>query len=151
MRYLRPQVVCSILVLLCISAFLSMPSADTDCTITLGTIPEPPECVENPGGVTTINWEIEYSTSADYVHYYMTDPGDNIVEEETYPGETGISIERNWTVPEGAAEGAYWVHVDFYSEEVGLEGAAEVVFLVCVGVPPTATESVTWGQIKEQF
>lgn len=42
-----------------------------DATITLGTDPEPPVQIPNPGGVVTIFWDIQYSTTADSVYYRL--------------------------------------------------------------------------------
>ncbi|MBD3236359.1 MAG: hypothetical protein GF330_06635 [Candidatus Eisenbacteria bacterium] len=127
---------------------LSAPRAEGDCTITLGTDPEPPECVANPDGIVSIFWDIEHSTTPDFVYYRMTNPEDETVEDELYPGEDGITVTREWTVPEGALEGSYWVHVEYWSEEVGLEGVAEVVFLVC---GPTPVDPDSWGSVKKRF
>jgi hypothetical protein len=106
-------------------------------TISLGTDPEPPVCVINPLGDTSIFWLIQHSTIPDYVIYKLYTPGHStLVETETYPGSTGINVHRNWIVPSGAAAGAYWVRIEYYSVGIGLEAAAEVVFLVCQPTPP---------------
>jgi len=136
-----------VFLLICSPIFSLMPSADSNCTIVLGTDPEPPDCVENPGGVVSIFWSVEYSTTADYVYYCLRDPDQLIVEEETYPGISGSDITREWTVPTDAMNGAYWVRVEYWSVEVGLEGVAEVVFLVCEET--TLSSNDTWGRIKQ--
>jgi hypothetical protein len=106
-------------------------------TITLGTDPEPPACAVNPGGVTTIFWSIQHSTVPDHVFYRLLDPSHaTVIESQDYPGSTGINISRQWTVPEGAVAGMYWVRVEYYSVGIGLEAAAEVGFLVCQPEPP---------------
>lgn len=91
----------------------------------------------NPAGDTAIFWVIQHSTIPDYVVYKLFTPGHSaLVETETYPGSTGINVDRHWIVPTGAVAGAYWVRLEYYSVGVGLEAAAEVVFLVCQPSPP---------------
>ncbi|GAG45446.1 unnamed protein product, partial [marine sediment metagenome] len=77
-------------------------AAEQDATITLGTDPQPPESVENSGGTVTIFWEIAHATTPDSVCFAIEDPTRTItVEQETYPGDTGLVVTRDWTVPEG--------------------------------------------------
>lgn len=127
-------------------AFLAF--ADPNAVITLGTIPEPPDCVCNPGGMVTIFWEVQHATTPNYVYYRLDDPIGDMVEEQTYPGDTGIAITRTWTVPNGAQDGVYWAHVEYWSVEIGLEAEADVAFVVCSGTP---TDGTTWGEIKALY
>lgn len=149
MRLTRLYVLLPFLLLVSSPALLPTPGADPECTIWLGTDPEPPECVDNPGGTETIFWSVTYSTTPDFVYYRLTDPSAAIVEEEYYPGDSGVDIVREWVVPEGCEPGAYWVRIEYWSEQVGLEGAAEVVFSVCPGTTPSDHD--TWGNIKGRF
>jgi hypothetical protein len=122
---------------------------DGDAEITLGIQPEPPSCVENPGGTLYIEWEINYSTTPLEVIYELWDETQTILmETETYPGSSGVSIQREWVVPDGTAPGTYWVRVEFYSVEAGNEANAEVAFLVCEG---TSTLTTSWGEIKSIY
>jgi hypothetical protein len=121
-------------------------AVDGDASITLGTDPEPPVSVENPGGIVTIFWTVEHTVTPQSVIYRLTDPAAAIVEEEVYPGATGLVVSREWTVPEGAPGGSYLVRIEFYSDEHGLEATAEVIFWV--GEAPTSTLKATWGRIK---
>jgi hypothetical protein len=116
--------------------------------ITLGTDPEPPDCVGNPAGEVTISWNIDYSTTADHVYYKLTDPFAVLVEDETYAGDSGVTVSRVWTVPDGAADGVYWAHVEYWSTEIGLEAFADVAFLVCGATP---LDEPTWGAVKDLY
>jgi hypothetical protein len=103
-----------------------------EATISLGRDPEPPMCVLNPGGVIDISWNIEHTTTPNYVYYKLEDPTRTIIyEDQTYPGSTGITINRQWTVPAGAPDGKYWIRVEYWSFEAGNEANAEVTFYVC--------------------
>jgi hypothetical protein len=107
-------------------------AAPLEATISLGRDPEPPMCVANPGGVIDITWNIEHTTTPNYVYYKLEDPTRTIIyEDQTYPGSTGITINRQWTVPAGAPDGKYWVRVEYWSFEAGNEANAEVTFYVC--------------------
>ncbi|MBM3318412.1 MAG: hypothetical protein FJY75_11230 [Candidatus Eisenbacteria bacterium] len=127
-------------------AFLAL--ADPNAVITLGTDPEPPDCVANPGGTVTVFWSIQHATTPDHVYYRMVDAVGDIVDEETYPGASGVAITRAWIVPSGAPDGVYWVRLEYWSVQVGLEAVAEVAFLVC---SPTHSDSPTWGEVKAIF
>lgn len=125
-------------------------AAEQDATITLGTDPEPPESVENPGGTVTIFWEIAHATTPDSVCFAIEDPTRTItVEQETYPGDTGLVVTRDWTVPEGLEDGTYWACVAYWSAEIGLEAYAEVGFLVLT--VPSSGDIRTWARIKALF
>ncbi len=120
--------------LFAVSVFASVPAmADpVEATISLGRDPEPPFCVQNPGGTLTITWDVEYATTPLRVIYTLTDPSQTIVlDSQTYPGSTGIEITRTWTVPSGLVDGKYWVRVEYWSLEAGNEANAEVTFYVC--------------------
>ncbi len=54
-----------------------------------------------------------------------------IYEDQTYPGSTGITIDRQWTVPVGSPDGKYLIRVEYWSFEAGNEANAEVTFYVC--------------------
>jgi hypothetical protein len=54
-----------------------------------------------------------------------------ILEQQTYPGDTGITIDRAWTVPAGLDDGKYWIRVEYWSYQAGNEANAEVTFYVC--------------------
>lgn len=101
-------------------------------TITLGRDPEPPFCVMNPGGNVQIFWDIQHTTTPNFVRYTLQDPTRTItLESQTYPGNTGLNIVRNWIVPNGLADGKYWVRVEYWSFQSGNEANAEVTFYVC--------------------
>jgi hypothetical protein len=103
-----------------------------EATITLGRDPEPPFCVMNPGGTINIDWNIEHQTTPNRVEYYLQDPTRTInLEQQTYPGGTGLVISRSWNVPNGATDGKYWIRVEYWSFESGNESNAEVTFYVC--------------------
>ncbi|MBM3317443.1 MAG: hypothetical protein FJY75_06280 [Candidatus Eisenbacteria bacterium] len=105
-----------------------------EATISLGRDPAPPSCVEVPGGILTITWDIEHETTPNYVLYELWDPSQTIlIESETYPGNSGITVTRYWECPEGAIEGKYWVRVEYWSYQAGNEANAEVTFYVCSG------------------
>jgi hypothetical protein len=107
-------------------------AAPMEATISLGRDPEPPVCVANPGGVVTITWNIEHTTTPNYVYYKLEDPTRTIIlEDSTYAGSSGINISRQWTVPVGSVDGKYWVRVEYWSFEAGNEANAEVTFYVC--------------------
>lgn len=133
------------LVLCCLTL---LPALADDATITLGTRPEPPDC-SSPGEIVTIFWNILHETTPEFVYYALYDSNMQLVQEETYPGSTGIDIVRDFTIPPDPPLGSWLVHVEYWSEEVGLEARAEVIFLVCCDQSP-ADES-TWGSIKELF
>jgi len=117
-----------------IAFFAPVPaSADpVEATISLGRDPEPPFCVMNPGGTVEITWSIEYSTTPLRVYFRLTDPTETIIlDEETYPGSTGINVTRYWTVPAGLVDGKYWIRVEYWSLQAGNEANAEVTFYVC--------------------
>jgi hypothetical protein len=104
----------------------------SDAVITLGVIPLPPGCVQNPGGTATISWAIQHLTNPDHVDYYLYGPGHSIIyEQQSYPGSTGMTITRTWTIPSVLPQGVYWVRVEYYAQGLGLEAWAETGFLVC--------------------
>ena len=107
-------------------------AAPLEATISLGRDPEPPMCVQNPGGIIDITWSIEHTTTPNYVYYKLEDPTRTIIyEDQTYPGSTGITVNRQWTVPAGAPDGKYWVRIEYWSFEAGNEANTEVTFYVC--------------------
>jgi hypothetical protein len=120
---------CAILFLILVSPVLAQART---ATITLGRDPEPPYCVQNPGGTVQIFWDIQHQTTPLRVYYKLEDPTRTIIlEDQTYPGSTGITISRNWTVPNGVVDGKYWVRVEYWSLTSGNEANAEVTFYVC--------------------
>jgi hypothetical protein len=125
--------VISLVVLLAVVLFATPTLAEVaEATISLGRDPEPPLCVQNSGGVIDITWNIEHTTTPNYVYYKLEDPTRTIIyEDQTYPGSTGITVNRQWTVPPGAPDGKYWVRVEYWSFEAGNEANAEVTFYVC--------------------
>jgi hypothetical protein len=111
------------------SAVLAAPMT---ATISLGRDPEPPICVINSGGVIDITWNIEHTTTPNYVYFKIEDPTrTTILDQETYTGNDGLSVARQWTVPPGSVDGKYWVRVEYWSLESGNEANAEVTFYVC--------------------
>jgi hypothetical protein len=117
-----------------------------EATISLGRDPEPPMCVQNPGGVIDITWNIEHTTTPNYVYYKLEDPTRTIIlEDQTYPGSTGITVNRQWTVPAGSVDGKYWVRVEYWSFEAGNEANAEVTFYVCMDTGTICAEK--WEDI----
>lgn len=103
-----------------------------EATISLGRDPEPPMAILNPGGTVDIWWDIEHTTTPNYVYYKLEDPTRTIIyEDSTYAGSSGVTATQQWTVPAGAADGKYWVRVEYWSFEAGNEANAEVTFYVC--------------------
>jgi hypothetical protein len=103
-----------------------------EATISLGRDPEPPYCAMSPGGVVDITWNIEHTTTPNFVYFKIEDPTRTIIyDDETFPGSTGITHSRQWTVPAGAPDGKYWIRVEYWSFEAGNEANAEVTFYVC--------------------
>jgi hypothetical protein len=122
----------SVVVVLVMTAWASVGAEPLEATISLGRDPEPPMCVLNPGGTVDITWDIEHTTTPNYVYYKLEDPTRTIIyEDSTYPGSSGITIARQWTVPAGAPDGKYWVRLEYWSFEAGNEANAEVTFYVC--------------------
>ncbi|MBU1699336.1 MAG: hypothetical protein KJ970_05725 [Candidatus Eisenbacteria bacterium] len=112
-----------------------------EATINLGREPEPPYCVENPGGTLDINWFVTYETTPNFVLYELWDPTMTVLlETETYPGATGVNIMRSWVVPNGLVDGKYWIRIEFWSYEAGNEANAEVSFYVCNGTGSICAE-----------
>jgi hypothetical protein len=102
--------------------------------ITLGREPEPPQWVPNPGGIIQIWWLIEHETTPDYVNYRLEDPTRTIIlDEETYPDESGLQITRFWAVTPGLPDGKYWIRVEYWSDEATNEANVEVSFYVSSG------------------
>ncbi len=123
------------LLLFAIAATPVLAQDERVATITLGRDPEPPFCISNPGGTADIFWEIEHYTTPQYVLYELEDPTRTIViEQETYPGDTGIAVNRSWSVPDAMPDGKYWIRVEYWSYEAGNEANAEVAFYVCTGM-----------------
>jgi len=119
-------------VLLVLVAAAPVLAANRVATITLGRDPEPPFCIADPGGTVRIFWNIQHTTTPDYVDYKLEDPTRTIIiEHEVYDGDTGINVERFWTVPPGSVDGKYWVRIEYHSYEAGNEMNAEVTFYVC--------------------
>lgn len=103
-------------------------------TISLGRDPEPPLSVLNPGGIVDIWWNIQHTTTPNYVYFKIEDPTRTVIyDQQTYPGSTGLTINRQWTVPAGAPDGKYWIRVEYWSMQAGNEANAEVTFYVCCG------------------
>ncbi len=142
-RYGLSATVVFALVMVTTSAALAAPM---EATISLGRDPEPPICVQNPGGIIDITWNIAHTTTPNYVYYKLEDPTRTVVlEEETYPGGTGVSVSRQWTVPAGSFDGKYWIRVEYWSYEAGNEANAEVTFYVCTdtgGISATKLQDV---------
>jgi len=113
-----PWVIALIVLMVAIPAI----SSAREATISLGRDPEPPFCVLNPGGTVDINWNIDYETTPNYIYYKLEDPSRTIIlEDEFYPGASGVMIDRSWTVPGGLADGKYWIRVEYWSFEAGNE------------------------------
>jgi hypothetical protein len=120
---------CALMFLVLVSPVLAQPRT---ATITLGRDPEPPYCALNPGGTVDIFWNIQHSTTPRYVYYKLEDPTRTLIlQQQTYPGATGLNISRSWTVPTGLGNGKYWVRVEYWSFEAGNEADAEVTFYIC--------------------
>ena len=123
-------------------------AAPMEATISLGRDPEPPMCALNPGGTVDITWDIEHTTTPNYVYYKLEDPTRTIIlEESTYAGSSGITINRQWTVPAGSVDGKYWVRVEYWSFEAGNEANAEVTFYVCTDTGSICVEK--WKDIDQ--
>lgn len=116
----------------CLLAGSALEALAREATISLGRDPEPPFCVLNPDGTVDINWDIEHETTPNFVYYKLEDPTRTIIlEDQNYPGNTGITVNRQWTVPNGLSDGKYWVRVEYWSFEASNEANAEVTFYVC--------------------
>jgi hypothetical protein len=118
--------------LLCLLTALSALARAEVATIILGRDPEPPYCVQAPGGLVQSFWMVEHQTTPVRVEYFLQDPSRTInLEHQTYPGNTGLTISRSFIVPVGCADGKYWIRVEYWSVEGGNEANAEVTFYVC--------------------
>jgi hypothetical protein len=107
-------------------------------------------CVQNPGGTVTISWDIEYTTTPNYVYYKLEDPTRTVIlEDSTYAGGSGITITRQWTVPVGSVDGKYWVRLEYWSFEAGNEANAEVTFYVCSDTGDICVEK--WEDIDKDY
>ena len=130
--------------------------APLDATITLGRSPEPPDCAQ-PQDDVDIWWDITYSTTPAAVIYTLVDPDGATIDSTYYPGDTGVSINRQWTVPFDPVIGKYWVRVEFHSNQSGHEATAEVSFYVCSGIGEICAQK--WvdancdgvGQLGEEY
>jgi hypothetical protein len=106
--------------------------SDKEATISLSRTPEPPYCAVPGQSSVHISWNITYATTPLRVKYFLQDPTRLInLEQQIYPGATGVNIARDWAVPAGSVDGKYWVRVEFWSLEAGNEANAEVTFYVC--------------------
>jgi hypothetical protein len=122
----------SVIAVLAVAAWTSASADPLTATISLGRDPEPPGAIINPGGTVDIWWDIEHTTTPNYVYYKLEDPTRTVIyEDTTYPGGTGTTATQDWTVPAGAPDGKYWVRVEYWSFEAGNEANAEVTFYVC--------------------
>ena len=132
-----------------VTAVAAVPAltAPLEATISLGRDPEPPMCALNPGGTVEITWNIEHTTTPNYVYYKLEDPTRTIIlEDSTYAGGSGVTITRNWTVPAGSVDGKYWVRVEYWSFEAGNEANAEVTFYVCTDTGTICAEK--WEDVN---
>jgi len=128
----RSALVITVLAVLVLGTWAAVIAAPMEATISLGRDPEPPYCALNPGGTVDITWDIEHTTTPNFVYYKLEDPTRTIIyEDSTYANSTGITQARQWTVPAGAPDGKYWVRVEYWSLEAGNEANAEVTFYVC--------------------
>lgn len=117
-----------------------------EATISLGRDPEPPMCTINPDGIVYITWDIEHITTPNYVYFKLEDPTRTVIlDEQTYTGSTGMTVNRQWTVPAGAVDGKYWIRVEYWSFEAGNEANAEVTFYVCTNTSGICVEK--WKDI----
>ena len=89
----------------------SMVSAEAlVAAIELGRDPEPPFCAASPDGVVDIFWDVEHTTTPNFVRYLVQDPTRTIdYVDVTYTLSTGITIDTDWPVPAGAPAGKYSV------------------------------------------
>jgi hypothetical protein len=89
-------------------------------------------------------WVVEHDTTPLRVHFQIEDPTRTIIlDEEDYPGDSGLSITRYWTIPGGTPDGKYWARVEYWSFEAGNEANAEVTFYVCGDAGEIC--AVKWG------
>jgi len=122
----------SVVAVLIVAAWAAAGADPLEATISLGRDPEPPGAVLNPGGTVDIWWDIEHTSTPNFVYYKLEDPTRTIIyEDSTYPGSSGTTMTQQWTVPVGAPDGKYWVRVEYWSFEAGNEANAEVTFYVC--------------------
>ena len=123
-----------------------------EATINLGRDPEPPRCVENPGGTVEITWSIQHVSEALRVDYELQDPTRTVIlDQESYPGTAGLSITRHWTAPPGLPDGKYWVRVEYWSRVSGNEANAEVTFYLCNGRGTICAEKYEDADCNEQW
>jgi hypothetical protein len=121
-----------VVALLVLGAWAAASAEPMEATISLGRDPEPPICTLNPGGTVDITWDIEHTTTPNYVYYKIEDPTRTVIyEDSTYAGSSGITAARQWAVPVGAPDGKYWIRVEYWSFEASNEANAEVTFYVC--------------------
>ncbi len=123
--------------------------ADEDVSISLSVTPDE---VTNPGGIVTIQWEVQpEATDPDSVVYYLKDPTQTvIIETQSYAGSSGLAVLRTWTAPGSPPlpDGTYWVRVEYYADGLGLEASAEANFDL---VTPVRAQPPSWGRIRGMF
>jgi YVTN family beta-propeller protein len=85
--------------------------------ITFDLAPVPPRSIV-PGMAEVFTWTITGGTP-DRVDFLVQDPDGTVVLTQTYPGATGLSITREYSVPAGAPLGLYWSEVRYYRMEGG--------------------------------
>ncbi len=107
-----------------------------DASITLSNAPSPPTALR-PGETQSIQWQIIASTTPMSVSFRITNLDTSaLVESQVYPGATGMSVVRgytlplSYTLPFGQLFERYRIQVVYYSLQSGNEASAEANFWV---------------------
>ena len=124
---------------------------DIEAGIGISRKPAPPNYVVNDGTMTEcFGWDIRYHTTADYYEFYITGPNPSpalVHGPIQFPPQPASSIDAYpmehcpivrdvttapycWAVPLGLTAGMYTAHIDFYSDETGLENTGTTIFQV---------------------
>jgi hypothetical protein len=79
----------------------------------------------------TFTWTVTTGgNTPDRVEYRVFDPLANVVDSQTYPGSSGLSVTSLYTVPVAPPEGRYLAEVKYFSVQAGEEASARVSFYV---------------------
>jgi hypothetical protein len=98
--------------------------------ISLVRSPAPPVSISR-GMTETFTWTVTTGgNTPDRVEYRVFDPLANVVDSQTYPGSSGLSVTRLYTVPVAPPEGRYLAEVKYFSVQAGEEASARVSFYV---------------------
>lgn len=98
--------------------------------IYLARSPAPPASISR-GMTETFTWTVTTGgNTPDRVEFRVFDPDGIVVDSSIYPGSSGLSLTRVYTVPQAPPEGRYIGQVQYYSIESGWEASASATFYV---------------------